>query len=624
MHAGPGDGDISTITNSLWACQGRSRQMPRLINQTDLRMAAFRLDLIGRYLRPHRKTVVIGAIALVLVNFLRVTIPLEVRNVVDELQQGFSYAGILRQAGWIVVLTTTMAVIRLISRQLVFGIGRQVEVDLRQRLFEHMLRQEPNWVQTTGSGEVISRATSDVENIRRLLGFAILSLTNTLLAYTMTLPAMLAIDPKLTLAAVGLYPLMLGTVRLFGGRMMRQQRAQQEELAGLSNLIQEDLSGIGAIKIYGQEASEQDAFSGLNRRYRDSAIRLARTRSTLFPLLEGISSISLLLLLAIGSGQLEAGTLSIGGLVALIIYVEQLVFPTALLGFTLNTFQTGQVSLERVEELLQREPAIQDRTTTTSIAKKEHQPRGRFEARNLKVRYDGADRDTLNGLTFSIEPGELVAVVGAVGCGKTTLARAFGRMVPVGEGELFLDGVDITDLALQELRHEVAIVPQEGFLFTSTLADNLRYGEPDADTAQVESAATQARLADDIKGFPDGYETIVGERGITLSGGQRQRTALGRALLVDAPVLVLDDALASVYNNTAAAILDSIRAQDGRTIVMISHQLSAAAACDRILVMDNGQIVQQGHHNQLIQVAGVYRRLWEREQAVEGLDAVAS
>ena len=598
--------------------------MPRLINQTDLRMAAFRLDLIGRYLRPHRKTVVIGAFALVLVNFLRVTIPLEVRNVVDELQQGFSYTGILRQAGWIMVLTTTMAVIRLISRQLVFGIGRQVEVDLRQRLFEHMLRQEPNWVQTTGSGEVISRATSDVENIRRLLGFAILSLTNTLLAYAMTLPAMLAIDPKLTLAAVGLYPLMLGTVRLFGGRMMRQQRAQQEELAGLSNLIQEDLSGIGAIKIYGQEASEQDAFSGRNRRYRDSAIRLARTRSTLFPLLEGISSISLLLLLAIGSGQLEAGTLSIGGLVALIIYVEQLVFPTALLGFTLNTFQTGQVSLERVEELLQREPAIQDRPSTTSIIKQEHQPRGRFEAHNLKVRYEGADRDTLNGLTFTIEPGELVAVVGAVGCGKTTLARAFGRMVPVAEGELFLDGVDITDLALQELRHDVAIVPQEGFLFTSTLADNLRYGEPEADTAQVETAATQARLADDIKGFPDGYETIVGERGITLSGGQRQRTALGRALLVDAPVLVLDDALASVDNNTAAAILDSIRAQDGRTIVMISHQLSAAAACDRILVMDNGQIVQQGHHNQLIQVAGVYRRLWEREQAVEELDAMAS
>ena len=587
-------------------------------------MAAFRLDLIGRYLRPHRKTVMLGGIALVLVNILRVTIPMEVRSVVDELQEGFSYAGVLRQAGWIVLLASTMGVIRLVSRQLVFGVGRQVEVDLRQRLFEHMLRQEPTWVQTTGSGEVISRATSDVENIRRLLGFAVLSLTNTLLAYALTLPAMLAIDTWLTLAAVGLYPVMLSTVRLFGGRMMRQQRSQQEELSALSNLIQEDLSGIGAIKIYGQETAEQEAFTNRNRRYRDSAIRLARTRSTLFPLLEGISSMSLLLLLAIGSGQLENGSLTIGGLVALILYIDQLVFPTALLGFTLNTFQIGQVSLERVEELLQREPTIQDSAQQRDPASSPPSRSGRFEARELTVQYDGAQKNTLNGLNFCIEPGELVAVVGPVGCGKTTLARALGRMVPVKPGQLFLDGVDVTHLPLQELRQDVAIVPQEGFLFTSTLADNIRYGEPDANNARVESAAEEARLADDVKGFPDGFSTVVGERGITLSGGQRQRTALGRALLVSAPVLVLDDALASVDNNTAAAILDSIRSQDQRTIVMISHQLSAAAACDRILVMDQGLIVQQGHHRELINRPGVYRRLWERQQAAEQLDAMAS
>ena len=600
--------------------------MPRLATQRDprARMAALRLDLIGRYLRPHRRTVLLGAIALVVVNILRVTIPMEVRSVVDELQEGFSYAGILRQAGWVVLLASTMGVIRLASRQLVFGVGRQVEVELRQRLFEHMLRQEPDWIQSKGSGEVISRATSDVENIRRLLGFAILSLTNTLLAYALTLPAMLAIDPWLTLAAVGLYPVMLSTVRLFGGRMMRQQRAQQEELSSLSNLIQEDLSGIGAIKIYGQEVAEQDAFATRNRRYRDSAIRLARTRSTLFPLLEGISSISLLLLLAIGSGQLESGRLSIGGLVALILYVEQLVFPTALLGFTLNTFQTGQVSLERVEELLRREPTIQDPDHCPDTPQRDNQRKGRFEAQGLTVHYEGAERNTLNGLSFCIEPGELVAVVGAVGCGKTTLARAFGRMVPLQPGQLFLDGVDVTQMPLQELRRDVAIVPQEGFLFTSTLADNLRYGEPEATDQRVEQAADQARLADDVKGFPDGFRTIVGERGITLSGGQRQRTALGRALLMSAPVLILDDALASVDNNTAAAILDSIRAQDDRTIVMISHQLSAAAACDRILVMDNGRIVQQGHHSVLIQQQGVYKRLWERQQAAQQLDAMAS
>ena len=586
-------------------------------------MATFRLDLIGRYLRPHRKTVLVGGIALVIVNVLGMTIPREVMKVIDELQEGFSYEVILRQAGWIVVLATTMGVIRLLSRQLIFGVGRQVEVELRQRLFDHMLRQEPAWVQTTGSGEVISRATSDVENIRRLLGFAVLSLTNIVLVYGLYLPSMLAIDPWLTLAVISPYPVMLGSVRLFGRRMMRQQRRQQEALAGLSELVQEDLSGIGAIKIYGQEAAELSAFQDRNRSYRDSAIELGRTRSTLFPLLEGISQISLLLLIALGSGKLATGDLTPGGLIALILYIQLLVFPTALLGFTLNTFQVGQVSLERVEQLLQRQPQITD---DNAIERPDHAPvmRGRLDARGLNVRYDGAEQATLHNLDFTIEAGELVAVVGAVGCGKTTLARTFGRMIPVEQNQLFLDGIDITQLPLRELRQSISMVPQEGFLFTNTLADNLRYGEPDAALSKVEAAAEQARLLDDIKGFPDGFETLVGERGITLSGGQRQRSALGRALLVSAPVLILDDALASVDNNTAASILESIRAQDDRTIVMISHQLSAAAACDRILVMDQGRIVQQGHHRDLIQQPGVYRRLWEREQAADQLSAMAS
>ena len=583
-------------------------------------MAAFRLDLIGRYLRPHRRTVVVGALTLVVVNILSVTIPLEVRRVIDDLQDGFAISDVLRQAGFIVLLATSMGIARLISRQLVFGVGRQVEVELRQKLFDQMLLQEPGWVQQTGSGEIISRATSDVENVRRLLGFAVLSLTNTVLAYAFTLPAMLAIDPGLTVAAIALYPVMLGSVRLFGGRMMRQQRRQQEDLAGLSELIQEDLSGIAAIKIYGQEAPELDAFSTRNKNYRDSAIRLARTRSTLFPLLEGISSISLLLLIALGSGQLERGALTIGSLVALILYVERLVFPTALLGFTLNTFQTGQVSLERVEELLSRRPRIRDPLEPVAVQK---EMQGELIANNLHIRYDGSDKDTLRGLSFRIAPGELVAVVGPVGCGKTTLARALGRMVEVPEGQLFLDGCDLTQIRLQDLREQIALVPQEGYLFTSSLADNLRYGDPEAGMDRVEAAADQARLLADVKGFPDGFDTLVGERGITLSGGQRQRTALGRALLMTSPLLVLDDALASVDNNTAAEILASVRRQTQRTIVMISHQLSAAAACDRILVLEQGRLVQQGHHNELIAIKGPYRSLWEREQAAERLDAVA-
>ena len=581
-------------------------------------MAALRLDLIKNYLRPHKKELILGAFCLIFVNILSVAIPMEVRNIVDDLKEGFTFSYVLNKSAWLILMATVMGGARLISRQLVFGVGRQVEVSLRQKLFDRMLEQDPGWVQTIGTGEVITRATSDLENIRRLLGFTVLSLTNTLLAYTFTLPAMLTINPLLTFFAISVYPVLLGTVGLFGGRMVKQRKRQQQALSELSELIQEDLSGISAIKIYGQERAEQEAFKKLNIRYRDAAINLARTASTLFPLLQGLSSISLLLLIAIGSGQLSSGTLTVGGLVALILYVERLVFPTALLGFTLNTFQLGQVSLERVEELLNHEPTIKDKDNTVNITKPIS---GKLEARNLSVSYEDSPRKILDEISFKINPGEIVALVGPVGCGKTTLARALGRMIKIDEGSLYLDDNDVMDLKLKQLRSNIALVPQEGYLFTETLSENIKYGNPEASTEKVQESAYEARMTDDIKGFPDGLKTLVGERGITLSGGQRQRTALSRALLVDSKIIVLDDALASVDNKTASAILQTIKKQYSKTVLMISHQLSAAAACDRILVMNDGKIVQEGTHQFLIKKDGLYKSMWEREKAKEQIQS---
>ncbi len=580
-------------------------------------MNNLKLNIIKKYLKPFKKELLIGAIALLIVNILSVIIPLEVKNIIDQLQEGFSRNFIISKSLWLILLATLMGVIRLSSRQIVFGIGRKVEVKLRQKLFEHLLIQDPDWIQKMGSGDIIARATSDVENVRRLLGFTVLSLCNIILAYSLTIPSMFAINKTLTISSLLIFPIILGIVGSFGGRMVNQRRLQQEALSKLSDLIQEDLSGISAIKIYAQESSEYDQFNKFNKAYRNAAIKLARTASTLFPLLQGISSISLLLLLALGTSQLENGFITIGGLVALILYVERLVFPTALLGFTLNTFQLGQVSLDRIEEIFQSEPKIKN---NKSYKKSNEAIKGLIEAKDLIIRYESSKTNALDGIDLKILPGELVAIVGPVGCGKTTLAKALGRTIDIPKDQLFIDNIDIKKIDLKYLRKNIAIVPQEAFLFTSTISENLRFGDPKASIDLVKTSARKAGLSDDIISFPKGYNTLVGERGITLSGGQRQRTALGRALLVNAPVIVLDDALASVDNKTASKIIKEIRDNKNKTILMISHQLSVAATCDRVLVMDKGKIVQEGVHKDLIEKDGLYKKLWVRELAVRNLE----
>lgn len=575
-----------------------------------------RIAKIGAYLRPHWRDATLGTLALLSVNILGVYIPWLIRACIDQIAKNILWQEILRYAVVIILLSSAMWLIRMASRLWIFGVGRQVEFDLKQKIFEHLLRLEPAYFANNTIGDLISRATSDVDNVRRLLGFAVLSLTNTVFAYALTLPAMLAISVNLTLAAVAVYPLMFVLVHLFSNRLRREQAQVQEKISDLSELIQEDMSGIALIKIYAQEDNERRAFAQKNQLLLEANLALAKSRNTLFPLIGGLAGLSSLVIIWLGTAQITTGDLAVGDFLALLIYVERLVFPTALLGFTITAYQRGEVSIDRLEAIFSVQPQIQDRSDAVNLPVTA--VKGELTAKNLSFTYPGAIQSALDHVNFTIHPGETVAIVGAIGSGKSTLANALPRLLDIAPGQLFLDGVDITKITLADLRQAIAYVPQDSFLFSTTIKNNIRYGDPESDSKYVESVAKLSQIHPEIMNFSQQYETVVGERGITLSGGQRQRTALARAMLVNAPVLILDDALSSVDNQTATQILHNLTSGVARkTVVFITHQLSAAAAADRIMVMDKGKIVQLGNHLELMQVDGLYRKLWSQHQVEE-------
>ncbi|MDY6936407.1 MAG: ABC transporter ATP-binding protein [Cyanobacteriota bacterium] len=579
-------------------------------------MNSSRLQKLLHYLRPHWKPTALGTGALFLVNCLGVYIPLLIRNAIDELQVSFSFDRVLRYVVTLLILATVMWVIRVASRMWIFGVGRQVEFDLKQRIFEHLLTLELSYFATNRIGDIISRSTSDVDNIRRLVGFAVLSLVNTVFAYILTMPVMVAIDARLTLLSIAIYPVMFVVVWLASDRLRTEQLELQEQLSDMSETIQEDMSGMALIKIYSQEENERRAFNDLNRQVLKANLSLARTRTILFPLLQGLASCSLLLLLAFGSGAIANGRIDIGDFIALILYVERLVFPTALLGFTLTIYQRGEVSIDRIEAIFTVRPKIRD--TAKSVPFAIDEVRGKLEARHLTYEYPGSDSPALNNLSFEISPGETVAIVGAIGSGKSTLVQTVPRLLDIAPGQLFLDGIDITQIRLEDLRQAIAFVPQDSFLFSTTIEDNIRYGAPLTPLDEIEQKAKQAQIHAEILNFPQQYNTVVGERGITLSGGQRQRTSLARALVMDAPILILDDALSSVDNQTATDILKNLSTKTQRkTVIFISHQMSAAATADRIFVMERGKIVQIGTHAELIAQGGLYQSLWEVQKFEE-------
>ncbi len=587
------------------------------------------LQKLIRYMQPYQKDVWLGVGALLIVNGLGVFLPWYIKLVIDRLNQVTSEASsvatalnqqsaqVLLSAVVVLLVASIMMGIRIASRVWMFGVGRQVEFDIKQAIFDHLLTLPPSYFGRQTAGDIISRVTSDVDNIRRLLGFAVLSLFNTIFAYGTTLPPMLLIDARLSLVALSVFPVMLVLVKVTSGRLQQEQLDVQKRLSHLSDLIQEDMNGITFIKVYAQEVSEQTEFNTRNQDLLEANLKLAFTRNWLFPTLVALVGLSLLVLLGMGGPQIAAGALSLGDFSALTLYLERLVFPTALLGFTITAYQRGQVSIDRVEAILSVKPTIQDSPEAIEIPT----VTGHLEAKELTFTYPDTYRPALDHVNFVIEPGQMVAIVGPIGSGKSTLANAIPRLLELDSDQLWLDGFDTTRLTLKSLRQAIAYVPQESFLFNATVMDNVRYGRPQASQVDVEAAAQMARIHDEIMRFPQTYQTLVGERGITLSGGQRQRVALARALLVDVPILMLDDSLSSVDNQTALDILANLtRSTARKTVLFISHRLTTAVEADQILVMDQGRIVQSGTHQRLLrEPEGLYCQLWYQQKLEEAL-----
>lgn len=583
-------------------------------------LATMPVSILGRYLARHRARYVSGVLLLLATNACALLIPWVTKDVVDALggsgrtsgTGGTVVAGALLVAG----LAVTQALVRTASRLVLLGAGQQVEAEIRADLFAAFARLEPGFYQSHRTGDLMSRATNDLQSVAMLVGFGLLSLVNTAIVYAGTLVAMLRIDAWLTAAALAPYPVLVAIARRYNTRAHAEAVAVQEQLARLADRVQENLSGVSVVRAYTLAPREIAEFERLNREHLARVLRQTRTHGLFSPLLAIMAGIGALGVLWIGGRAVLDGRLSLGVLVAFSGYVAYLAWPTMALGWVLAIVRRGLAAFGRVTEILATTPRILDGPEAVPLP---GPVRGEIELRRLTFRY-AADRPAaLRDVSLRIPAGTSIAIVGPTGAGKTTLAALLPRLWDPPAGTVFVDGREIHSIPLRDLRGALGFVPQEAFLFSRTLRENIAFGAPGAGVAV---ASATAGLSPDVARFPAGWDTVVGERGLTLSGGQRQRATLARALLRDPRILVLDDAFAAVDAETEAAILErlleSIRE---RTTLVITHRLRVAALLDRIVVLDEGRVVEEGTHAELLARDGLYARLWRRQQLESTVEA---
>jgi len=580
-----------------------------------------RLRPLVPYLKRYQRSYLWGAVCVLVMNSAWALIPPVVGRAIDDMRQaGVSLGRIGMLALVLLAISGTKAIFQFLIRWIVIGVSREIEFDLRNDLFAHLETLSHSFYQRTRTGDIMARATNDLNAVRMLLGPGFMYTANTIIFTALALGFMLHISYRLTFYAFLPLPLVSIVIQYFGRRIHERFERIQAMFSEISARAQENFSGVRIIRAYVQEQAEIKGFEEANREYITRSLTLVRLMGMLWPTLETMLGLAIVLVLWLGGREVLLGRISIGQFTAFNTFMVQLTWPIIALGWVINIFQRGTASLGRIEELMKEKPEIADRPglmPETAASELE----GEIEFRNLNFAYNGVP--VLHHINLRIPAGTSLAIVGPTGSGKTTLVSLIPRIYEAAPGSVLVDGRPVADYPLAMLRRNIGFVPQETFLFSETIREDIAFGREDASDQEVRWAAEAASIAREIESFPDGYKTLVGERGITLSGGQKQRTAIARALIRNPRILVLDDALSSVDTQTEDKILNHLReVMKGRTTIFISHRVSTVRNADRIAVLDRGRVVELGTHEELLGRNGYYSELYNKQLLEEELAEV--
>jgi ATP-binding cassette, subfamily B, multidrug efflux pump len=579
------------------------------------------MERLKNYAWRYWRRYLLGGLCLLGTATLVMWIPWWIREAIRIIESGGSLRDVGVYAAVITGAAVLQGIVRTCSRALIFNAGRDVEYDLRNDLFAHLEKLPLSFYHRQRTGDLMSRVINDISAVRVMLGPGALNFVNAPLYFVYAVALMLSMDVRLTLAALAPFPLLIFAVAKFRGRILKSSLEVQQQMSVLSSHVQENLSGMHVVKAYSQEQFQTRQFVALNEDFQVKSLELARMRGIITPVMQGFNALTVLIILWYGGIRVVRGDLLVADIVAFIAYLNVLAWPTAAFGWMISLVERGRAAMKRLEEILRAEPEIANATAPLSIRGLE---KG-IEFRDVSFVYGRQHNGhaAVESVNFSLPVGRSVGLVGRIGSGKSTLAHLVPRLFDVSSGEILLDGQDIRKFSLRDLRKTLGYVPQDPFLFSTTLRRNLAFGRDQVSDEELARAVTTAKLDRDLEIFPQGLDTIVGERGVTLSGGQKQRATLARALLIDPPVLILDDCLSSVDAQTEAEILHGLRAVlKKKTCLIISHRISAVKEADEILVLDEGQIIERGNHEELVRRGGVYAELYEQQQLSEELEQI--